>query len=91
MAKIKMAYGVLAVIPTAGLPCDCDECHFDGWYLRRNIAEEIFELFKERYPEFNVFIVQQLRADWRQMQRCLSAEQKAQILEGHRARMVCYT
>jgi hypothetical protein len=87
MDKVKLAYGILAVIPTAGLPCDCDEAHFDGWYLYRKDAEEIFKLFKQRYPEFNVFIVEQLRAEWREMERRLSAEQIAKILEEHSARI----
>lgn len=80
-----------SVIPTAGLPCDCDEAHFDGWYIYRKHAEEIFELFKQRYPEFNVSLVQRVRVEWREMRRVLTAEQKAKILDRHRARQAYFT
>jgi hypothetical protein len=53
------------------------EVFFDGWYLYRKHAEEIFELFKKRYPHANVFIVKQLKTEWR-------GKQNAR-LETHRA------
>jgi hypothetical protein len=85
MGEAKLAYGIMAVHTLQGLPSDCDEVFFDGWYLYRKHAEEIFELFKKRYPHANVFIVEQLKAEWRGKHARLPDDVRNARLETHRA------
>jgi len=81
------AYGIIAIIHLPGVPsCDCDEAHFDGWYADHRDAVGIFELFKKRYPEADVFIVEQTQAAWRQLDTSAPADVLAQIRDNFEAR-----
>jgi hypothetical protein len=80
------AYGIMAIIHYPGVSPECDEAHFDGWYSNIADAADIFELFKQRYPRADVFIVNQEQAEWRQCQMRLPQEIIQQIREAHEAR-----
>ena len=81
------AYGIIAIIHLRGVPsCDCDEAHFDGWYGDRQDAVGVFGLFKKRYPEADVFIVEQRQAEWRMLQAKVPDDALAQIKDDHAAR-----
>jgi hypothetical protein len=81
----RKAYGVMARNQLQGVPPELDEVHFDGWYAVRGHAEEVFELFKKRYPHADVFIVDQLKAEWRGKHVCLPEDLRKASLETHRA------
>jgi len=83
--KAKM-YGVIAIIHLPGVSCDCDEAHFDGWYRGAKIAQGAFDLFKRRYPEADVFVVEQTQAEWRQLDTTAPPDVLAKIRETHEAR-----
>jgi hypothetical protein len=61
-----MSYGVIAIIHISCVPPECDESHFNGWWANL-LDANVFELFKKRYPEADVFIVEQRTAEWRQI------------------------
>jgi len=79
------AYGILAVIHSCDAgPPECDEVHFDGWYYGcPNAVDDVFRLFKQRYPEADVFVIKMEKSEWRQ----LVAEQVSNlVLDRHMAR-----
>lgn len=80
------AYGIMAIIHIPSVSPECDEAHFDGWYRDVEDAAEIFELFKQRYPGADVFIVKQDRAEWRQCQARITDDVIRQIQETHEMR-----
>lgn len=61
----------------------CDEAHFDGWYASLVDANEIFELFKQRYPLADVFIVTKKKAKFREITIPQSEDVIAAIIEQH--------
>jgi hypothetical protein len=79
-------YGVIARIQFQGVSPELDECHLDGWYAVRGHAEEVFELFKKRYPHADVFVVEQIEAEWRGMHEKLPDATLQAIRENHRGR-----
>ena len=82
----RSSYGIIAVIHLPAVSCECDEAHFDGWYRDRQDAQGVFELFKKRYPEADVFIVERAQAEWRQLDTTAPDDVLAQIRESFEAR-----
>jgi hypothetical protein len=74
------SYGIIAVIHLPGVSCECDEAHFDGWYSDQQDAVGV------RYPEADVFIVEQTQAAWRQIDTSAPADVLAQIRDNFEAR-----
>jgi hypothetical protein len=81
------SYGIIAITHIHGVSCECDEVHFDGWYSNcPSVIQEMFELFKKRYPEADVFIVEQKQAEWRMLETLRRREVLAQIMDDFAAR-----
>jgi len=80
------AYGIIAIIHLPGVAPECDEAHCDGWYSDKQDAQDVFELFKKRYPEADVFIVEQTQAAWRMLDTSAPADVLAQIRDNFEAR-----
>jgi hypothetical protein len=79
-------YGIIAIIHLPGVSPECDEAHFDGWYSDRQDARDVFALFKKRYPEADVFVVEQTQAAWRQLDTTALDDVLAQIRDNFEAR-----
>ena len=54
--------------------------------LTAGVAEEVFRLFKKRYPGVDVFIIEQVSSAWRGMEVRMPDSAHAEILERHTAR-----
>src|SRR5262249_22046976 len=79
----------MAVIHISCASPECAETPFDGWYFDcPDTIEEIFEIFKKRYPEADVFIVKREASAWRQMHKSLPDGIYDKLLDTHNARCI---
>jgi hypothetical protein len=58
-------YGIVVIDLMGGASPIEDPAGFDGWYYLRDLAQLMFEYYKEQYPNAVVHLVECVESEWR--------------------------
>jgi hypothetical protein len=75
----RQAWDVIRYIPVPGATPDEDPCAFDGWFFIQSWAQEVYDYWCERYPDWIVALVVQDRVRFSNKQLELPSAVRAQL------------